>query len=144
MSESIFLRVRRILSARIEDSVGAMERANSDGTMREGIRRSEEIGAAPTIQERLLCEMCAQAMQLPKTPAEKGPLNIFQMLHSASRTRRRSLPACGKCGMDLEEFRRRGRLRLLGRDRRPAVWRRCGCRPESLLVRSPQGACWGR
>lgn len=38
MSESVFLRVRRLLSARIEDSVDAMERANSDGTMREAIR----------------------------------------------------------------------------------------------------------
>ena len=38
MAESIFLRVRRLLSARVEDSVDAMERANSDGTMREAIR----------------------------------------------------------------------------------------------------------
>lgn len=38
MAESVFLRVRRLLSARIEDSVDAMERANSDGTMREAIR----------------------------------------------------------------------------------------------------------
>lgn len=38
MAESVFLRVRRLLSARVEDSVDAMERANSDGTMREAIR----------------------------------------------------------------------------------------------------------
>ena len=38
MAESIFLRVRRLLSAQIEDSVDAMECANSDGTMREAIR----------------------------------------------------------------------------------------------------------
>jgi phage shock protein A len=38
MAESIFLRVRRLLSARVEDSVDAMERANSDGVMREAIR----------------------------------------------------------------------------------------------------------
>lgn len=43
MSESVFLRVRRLLSARIEDSVDAMERANSDSTMREAIR---EVGRA--------------------------------------------------------------------------------------------------
>ncbi|MCO5131821.1 MAG: PspA/IM30 family protein [Xanthobacteraceae bacterium] len=43
MSESVFLRVRRLLSARIEDSVDAMERANSDSTMRESIR---EVGRA--------------------------------------------------------------------------------------------------
>ena len=38
MAESVFVRVRRLLSARVEDSVDAMERANSDGTMREAIR----------------------------------------------------------------------------------------------------------
>ena len=38
MAESVFARVRRVLSGRIEDSVDAMERANSDGTMREAIR----------------------------------------------------------------------------------------------------------
>ena len=38
MAESIFLRVRRLMSAKIEDSVDSMERANSDGTMREAIR----------------------------------------------------------------------------------------------------------
>ena len=38
MAESVFVRVRRLLSARIEDSVDAMEQANSDGTMREAIR----------------------------------------------------------------------------------------------------------
>jgi phage shock protein A len=41
MTESIFLRVRRLLSATVEDSVDAMERANSDATMREAIR---EVG----------------------------------------------------------------------------------------------------
>jgi phage shock protein A len=38
MAEPIILRVRRLLSGRIEDAVDAMERANSDGTMREAIR----------------------------------------------------------------------------------------------------------
>ena len=38
MAESVFLRVRRLLSAQIEDSVDSMERSNSDGTMREAIR----------------------------------------------------------------------------------------------------------
>jgi protein arginine kinase activator len=66
--------------------------------------------AAPAVQERLVCEMCAQAMQLPKTAASKSTLNIFQMLHSARRPRRRGLPSCASCGMDLDDFRRRGRL----------------------------------
>jgi phage shock protein A len=34
MAESIFLRVRRVLSGRVEDSVDAMERSNSDTVMR--------------------------------------------------------------------------------------------------------------
>jgi phage shock protein A len=38
MAESIFLRVRRLVSGSIEDTVDAMERANSDSTMREAIR----------------------------------------------------------------------------------------------------------
>jgi phage shock protein A len=38
MAESVFLRVRRLLSAHVEDTVDGMERANSDGTMREAIR----------------------------------------------------------------------------------------------------------
>lgn len=38
MAESVLARVRRVLSGRVEDSVDAMERANSDGTMREAIR----------------------------------------------------------------------------------------------------------
>lgn len=43
MSESVFLRVRRLLSARIEDSVDAMECANSDSTMREAIRQVDRV-----------------------------------------------------------------------------------------------------
>lgn len=38
MAESVLLRVRRILSARIEDSVDQMERSGGDGVMREAIR----------------------------------------------------------------------------------------------------------
>jgi phage shock protein A len=43
MAESVFLRVRRLLSAQIEDSVDSMERANSDGTMREAIREVDRV-----------------------------------------------------------------------------------------------------
>ncbi|WP_205478923.1 PspA/IM30 family protein [Sphingomonas arenae] len=38
MAESVFLRVRRILSGRIEDTVDQMERNGGDGVMREAIR----------------------------------------------------------------------------------------------------------
>lgn len=69
-------------------------------------------GDAPTQSavDRFLCEICAQAMQLPHNISSKGPLNILQMLKTASRSKRQNLLACASCGMDLEEFRRRGRL----------------------------------
>ena len=38
MYESIFQRVSRILSARLEDAIDRMERSGSDGVMREAIR----------------------------------------------------------------------------------------------------------
>ncbi|HKG83144.1 MAG TPA: hypothetical protein VKB16_08320 [Beijerinckiaceae bacterium] len=38
MAESIFLRVRRLISGSIEDSVDAMERAGGTSVMREAIR----------------------------------------------------------------------------------------------------------
>ena len=38
MAESIFARVRRVVSGRVEDQVDAMERANNDSVMRETIR----------------------------------------------------------------------------------------------------------
>ena len=38
MAESIFMRVRRILSGRLEDRIDEMERGNSDSVMREAIR----------------------------------------------------------------------------------------------------------
>ena len=43
MAESIFVRVRRVLSAQIEDSVDAMERSNSDAVMREAIREADRL-----------------------------------------------------------------------------------------------------
>lgn len=43
MTDSIFMRVRRLLSAQIADAVDAMERANSDATMREAIREVDRV-----------------------------------------------------------------------------------------------------
>lgn len=55
MAESIFARVRRLLSARIEDSVDAMERADNDGVMREAIREVDRtIDAVRADQERTM------------------------------------------------------------------------------------------
>lgn len=55
MAETIFVRVRRLLSARIEDTVDAMELANSDGTMREAIREVDRaIDEVRADQERAM------------------------------------------------------------------------------------------
>ncbi|HMT43469.1 MAG TPA: PspA/IM30 family protein [Chakrabartia sp.] len=64
MAESVFVRVRRLLSARIEDSVDAMERANSDGTMREAIREVDRaIDDVRADQERAMTRRLQAARQ---------------------------------------------------------------------------------
>ena len=64
MAESIFARVRRLLSARIEDSVDAMERANNDGVMREAIREVDRtIDAVRADQERAMTRRLQAARQ---------------------------------------------------------------------------------
>ncbi len=64
MSEPVVLRVRRLLSARIEDSVDAMERANSDGTMRESIREVDRaIDAVRADQEKAMTRRLQAARQ---------------------------------------------------------------------------------
>lgn len=64
MAESIFARVGRLLSARIEDSVDAMERANNDGVMREAIREVDRtIDAVRADQERAMTRRLQAARQ---------------------------------------------------------------------------------
>lgn len=64
MAESIFARVRRLLSARIEDRVDAMERANNDGVMREAIREVDRtIDAVRADQERAMTRRLQAARQ---------------------------------------------------------------------------------
>ncbi|MDP3550809.1 MAG: PspA/IM30 family protein [Novosphingobium sp.] len=64
MAESVFARVRRLLSARIEDSVDAMECANSDGTMREAIREvSRAIDEVRSDQEKAMTRRLQAARQ---------------------------------------------------------------------------------
>lgn len=63
------------------------------------------------ISERHLCERCTNSLGLPHvTVPKKGPINILQMIATAAVHQRRAQPSCKQCGMDLEEFRRRGRL----------------------------------
>ncbi len=64
MTESVFVRVRRLLSARIEDSVDAMERANSDGVMREAIREVDRaLDEVRSDQERAMTRRLQAARQ---------------------------------------------------------------------------------
>lgn len=64
MAESIFTRVARLLSARVEDSVDAMERANSDGVMREAIREVDRtIDAVRGDRERAMTRRLQAARQ---------------------------------------------------------------------------------
>lgn len=64
MAESIFTRVGRLLSARVEDSVDSMERANSDGVMREAIREVDRtIDAVRGDQERAMTRRLQAARQ---------------------------------------------------------------------------------
>ena len=62
--------------------------------------------------EQHLCEICAQTMDLPHTPAVKKTMaDIWKLLQiSAQQTRKKSTLACPDCGMSLEEFRKKGRL----------------------------------
>ena len=43
MAESIFMRVRRVISASIEDAVDAMERAGGTSVMREAVREVDDL-----------------------------------------------------------------------------------------------------
>lgn len=64
-----------------------------------------------SVEERHLCEACAQSLNLPHMPALKKNLDIWKLLQlSAQQTRRKGGPACPDCGMTLEEFRKKGRL----------------------------------
>ena len=73
---------------------------------------SQEAGAAPQVSEQHLCEICAQTLDLPHAPAlQKAQLDIWKLLQiTAKQTRRKGGPTCPGCGLQLEEFRRKGRL----------------------------------
>lgn len=74
MAESIFLRVRRVLSGQIEDSVDAMERSNNDTVMREAIREVDRaIDEVRRDQEKAMTRRLQAARQqqmLAKKAAE--------------------------------------------------------------------------
>ena len=67
----------------------------------------------PGIQEQHLCNVCAQAAQLPhgQIHSKKSVAEIWQLLKlSAQKGRKDRGLACSRCGLTLLEFRQRGRL----------------------------------
>jgi protein arginine kinase activator len=69
-------------------------------------------GKQSQVHEQHLCEVCAQALDLPYAPVtKKSPVDIWKLLQlSANQGRKKPGPACPACGMTLEEFRKKGRL----------------------------------
>src|SRR5437870_12990551 len=65
-----------------------------------------------TVHEQHLCDVCAQTMDLPHTPAAKKTVaDIWKLLQlSAQQTRKKPGQTCPSSGMTLDEFRKKGRL----------------------------------
>jgi len=77
------------------------------------VLEEEGPGGQPQVEERHLCEICAQALHLPHaSPQPKSMADIWKLLHkSAQKARkRRSTLRCQECETTLEELRQRGRL----------------------------------
>jgi len=65
------------------------------------------------VNEHHLCEVCAQAKELPhaQVPATTVQANVWKLLQiTAEQTRRRKGLKCKSCGMSVDEFRSKGRL----------------------------------
>lgn len=67
---------------------------------------------APTLEQRHLCEPCAQKLKLPSLGAsQKGAIDIWKLLQqSYQKAREDTGLTCPDCGMTLAEFRSKGRL----------------------------------
>jgi phage shock protein A len=61
VAESIFMRVRRVLSASVEDAVAALERASGASLMRETIRQVARAGDDVRAQQEALADSIADA-----------------------------------------------------------------------------------
>lgn len=69
--------------------------------------------AAPVVEQRHLCERCAQRLKLPHAPviSKKGVAEVWKLLQlSAKRAREEGGLSCPDCGMTLSEFRSKGRF----------------------------------
>jgi len=63
VAESIFLRVRRVLSASVEDAVAALERASGASLMRETIRQVARAADAVRAEQEAVADSIADARQ---------------------------------------------------------------------------------
>lgn len=73
----------------------------------------EASSTTPGFEERHLCEVCAESLDLPTmTAPKKSTQEIWKLLQMAAQQTRnkKSGPACPDCGMTLDEFRKKGRL----------------------------------
>ncbi len=69
--------------------------------------------ASSIVQQKHICETCAQGLQLPHSPflLNKNMLDIWKLLQqSAQKARAEGTLTCPQCGMSLAEFRSKGRL----------------------------------
>ena len=68
-------------------------------------------GASASIQQKHLCEACAQSMKLPYPTAKNSVQDILKLIKAANpRARAAGGLSCPDCGITLVEFRQRGRL----------------------------------
>ncbi|MFT5052895.1 MAG: protein arginine kinase activator [Chlamydiales bacterium] len=77
------------------------------------ILEEETPGERPQVEERHLCEICAQALHLPHaSPQPKSMADIWKLLHKSAQKARKRRPtlSCKECETTLEELRQRGRL----------------------------------
>jgi protein arginine kinase activator len=79
------------------------------------IARSSAKGqakAAPLVQQKHICEQCAQSLQIPHSPLllNKNMLDIWKLLQQSAQKARAGTLSCPKCGLSLAEFRSKGRL----------------------------------
>src|SRR5688572_21515270 len=66
-----------------------------------------------SVQQKHMCEACAQALELPAAPVvvAKTPPDIWKLLRqSAQKARAEGSLVCPECGMSLAEFRSKGRF----------------------------------
>jgi len=101
----------------ISHSHGIEGSSSGNGSSASAAPQGPEAGApkpgTPKVEQRHLCERCAQRSKLPHSPVitKKGVAEVWKLLQqSAKRAREEGGLACPECGMTLSEFRSKGRF----------------------------------